>query len=76
MSFTMFVLFGLIGKLRWPSWPLIGRDMFYFSSETAKQNSTKLDRKQDLNVLYQVCVFQADRKNKMAAQASDRLRHF
>ena len=36
----------------------------------------KLDRKQDLNVLYQVCVFRADRKNKMAALASDWLRHF
>ena len=31
-------------------------------SETAEQKSTKLDRKQDLNVLYQVCVFRADRK--------------
>ena len=45
--------------------------IFDFSSETAVRNSTKLDRKQDLNVLYQVCVFQADRKNKMAALASD-----
>ena len=36
----------------------------------------KLDRKQDLNVLYQVCVFRADRKIKMAALASDWLRHF
>ena len=36
----------------------------------------KLDRKQDLNVLYQVCVFGADRKNKMAVLASDWLRHF
>ena len=34
----------------------------------------KLDRKQDLNVLYQVCVFRADRKIKMAALASDWLR--
>ena len=50
--------------------------IFDFSSETAKRNSTKLDRKQDLNVLYQVCVFRADRKNKMAALASDWLRHF
>ena len=50
--------------------------IFDFSSETAKQNSTKLHRKQDLNVLYQVCVFRADRKNKMAALASDWLRHF
>ena len=29
----------------------------------------KLDRKQDLNVLYQVCVFRADQKTKMAALA-------
>ena len=45
-------------------------------SETAERNSTKLDRKQDLNVLYKVCVFRADRKYKMAALASDWLRHF
>ena len=50
--------------------------MFNFSSETAERNSTKLDRKQDLNLLYQVCVFRADRKNKIAALASDWLRHF
>ena len=31
---------------------------------------------QDANVLYQVCVFRADRKNKMAVLASDWLRHF
>ena len=30
-------------------------------SETAELNSMKLDGKQDLNVVYQVCVFQADR---------------
>ena len=36
----------------------------------------KLDRKQDLNVLYQVCVFRADRKNKMTIMASDLMRHF
>ena len=62
-------------KVRWPPWPLIGWDISNFSSETAEQNSTKLDRKQGLNVLYQVCVFRADRKNKMAALASDWLRH-
>ena len=28
----------------------------------------KLDRKQDLNVPYQVCVFWADQKNKMAME--------
>ena len=38
--------------------------MFAFSSETAEWNSTKLDRKQDLIVLYQVCVFRADRKTR------------
>ena len=41
-----------------------------------ERNSTKLDRKQDLNALYQVCVFQVDRKNKIAALAYDLLRHF
>ena len=75
-SSTKFVFFGPIGKTRWPPLPLIGWDIFDFSSETAERNSTKLDRKQDLNVLYQVCVFRADRKNKMAALASDWLRHF
>ena len=73
---SKFVFFGPIGKTRWPPWPLIGWDIFDFSSETAERNSTKLDRKQDLNALYQVCVFRADRKNKMAALASDWLRHF
>ena len=75
-SSTKFVFFGPIRKTRWPPWPLIGWDIFDFFSETVKQNSRKLDRKQDLNVLYQVCVFRADPKNKMAALASDWLRHF
>ena len=69
-------VFGPIGKTRWPPWPLIGWDIFDFSSETAERNTTKLDRKQDLNILYKVCVFRAYRKNKMAALASDWLRHF
>ena len=78
MSSTKFVFFGPIGKTRWPPWPLIDWDIFDFSSETTERNSTKLDRKQDLNVLYQACVFffLADRKNKMATLASDWLRHF
>ena len=38
--------------------------IFDFSSETTEHNSTKLDRKQDLNVLYQVCVFRADWKKQ------------
>ena len=76
MSSTKFVFFGPIGKIRWPPWSLIGWDIFDFFFETAERNSTKLDRKQDLNVFYQVCVFWADRKNKMVAPASDWLRHF
>ena len=75
-SSTKFVFFGPIGKTRLPPWPLIGWDISDFFSETAEQNSTKFDRKQDLNVLYQVCVFRADWKNKMAALAFDWLRHF
>ena len=75
-SSIKFVFFGPIRKTRWPPCPLIGWDIFDFSSETAERNSTKLDMKQDLKVLYQVCVFRADRKNKMAALASDWLRHF
>ena len=50
--------------------------IFNFSSGTTEQNSTKLKKKQGLNILFQVCVFRADRKNKMAALASDWLRHF
>ena len=61
---TKFVFFGPIGKTRWPPWPLIGWDIFDFSSETAEPNSTKLDREQDLKALYQVCVFRADRKTR------------
>ena len=75
-SSTKFVFFRAIGKTRLPPWPLIGWDIFDFFSEMAEWNSTKLDSKQDLNVLYHVCVFRADRKNRMAALASDWLRHF
>ena len=70
MSSTTFVLFGLIGKTRWPPRPLIGWDFFYFSTESAERPATKLDRKKDLKVLYQVCIFWADRKNKMATLAN------
>ena len=40
-------------------------------STTAEQNSTKLDRERDINILYQVYVFQTDRKTKMSVLASD-----
>ena len=63
-SSSKFVFFGSIGKTRWPPWPLIGWDIFDFSSETAELNLTKLDRKEDLNVLYKVSVFRADRKTR------------
>ena len=56
--------------------PSLTFHIFDFSSETAERNSTKLDRKQDLGVLYQVCVFGAYRKNNMAALASDGVGHF
>ena len=71
-SSTKFVFFKPIGITRWPPWPLIGWDIFDFSSETAEENSTKLDRKQDLNVLYlyQVCVIRSDKYTKMADLAN------
>ena len=56
--------------------PLIVLDIFDLSSETAERNSTNLDRKHDLNVLYLRCVFRANPENKMAASASDWLKHF
>ena len=65
-----------IGKTRWPPRSLIDWDILNFSSVTSIWNSTKLGRKQDLNVLYQGCVFPADWKNKMATPASDWLRHY
>ena len=67
-SSTKFVVFGPIGKTRWPPQSLIDWDILNFSSVTAIWNSTKLGRKQDLNVLYQGCVFPADWKNKMATR--------
>ena len=52
MSSTKFVFFGPIRKIRWLPRPLIGWDIFDFSSETTERNSMRLDRKQDLNVPY------------------------
>ena len=54
----------------------LAETFFNFFSETAEQNSAKLDRRQNLKVFYQVCVYRADQKTKMAALASDWLRHF
>ena len=59
--------FGPIGKPRWRPWfGFLGH--FLFSSATAEQNSTKLDRKQIINVLFQVCVFRTDGKTMMDAR--------
>ena len=68
--------FGADRKPRWPSWPLIDWAILDFFSATTDLNSTKLDRKQDRKVLYEVFVFRADWKTKIAALASDWLRHF
>ena len=56
--------------------PSLTFHIFDFSYESAERNWTKLYRKLGLNVFYQVCVFRTDQKNKMAALASDWLKHF
>ena len=48
-SSTKFVFFGSIENPRWQSWPLIYRQLRLHAS--AERDSTKLDNKQDLNVL-------------------------
>ena len=60
MPSTKFVFFGSIWKPRWPPRSLIDWDIFDFSSETDEQNV----RKQNLHVLYQVCAFRGEWKNK------------
>ena len=54
----------------------LAETFFGFFFTTAELILTKLDRKQVLNTLYQVCVFHAYRKSKIAALASDWLKHF
>ena len=56
-SSTKFVFFGPIGKIKKPSWPLISWNILYFSCVNFDWDSTKLNRKQDLNVLYKIFVF-------------------
>ena len=52
--------------------------MFDIFSDTTERNLTKLDRKQEHNVLYQVCVFQADWKTKMVtlSDLSTKVSHY
>ena len=52
-------------KTKWPPWPLIGWDIFDFPFETVKGIRRNL-----------IGSKMVDRKNKMAALASDWLRHF
>ena len=68
------VFFGSIGKTRWLPWPLIGWDIFDFSSVTTEWNLTKLDWKQEPNAFYHVCVFGPIEITKISALASDWLR--
>ena len=72
MSSTNFVFIWPIGKTRWSPLPLIGWDIFDFSSETAERNSTKPKRKQDLNILYQVYGgFFSGRSEKQDGRCND-----
>ena len=68
------VFFWLIGKTRWPP-NLWLAETFLTSLKPLIGIQWNLTGR-DLNVLYQVCVFRADRKNNMAALTSDWLRHF
>ena len=65
-----------ISQQIWSPRALICRHILDISSVTAAQNFMKPYRKQVLKVLYQVCVFRADRSTNMAAEGSDWLRHF
>ena len=47
---------------------LSAKGIWYFSSETAEMNSTKLNRKQDLNVLYQFVFFGPIRKTRWTSR--------
>ena len=63
------MFFGAIGKKR--HW----LRHFDFSSETAERNSTKLDRKQDLNILFRVCVFVRSVNKNSALADSSKMAH-
>ena len=57
-----FVFFVPIGNPRWPPGLWLAETFFDFFSATAEWILTKLDRKQFIKALYQVCVFRADQK--------------
>ena len=72
------MFFGPIGKTRWSPWPLINWDIFDWSPETAEWNSTKLGLRgiKISTSSTKFVFFLVDRKNKMAALASDWMIHF
>ena len=51
------LFFEPVEKRRWPPQLLIGWDILDLSFETTEQKSTKLERRHDRNVHYQVCCW-------------------
>ena len=70
-SSTMFVVLGL-GKPIWPSWPLIGWDIFGFFSTTAEQNTSE----NKYCLLLRSFSYMRRSKTKIAVLASDWPTHF
>ena len=74
-DFYQVCVFRADGKTRCPPWPLIGWDIFNFSSENTERIQLNFTEARSQRPLPSLC-FRADRDNKMAALASDWLRHF
>ena len=75
-SSTKFVFFEPIGKSKMATLASCWLIHFHLLWNRWTEYSRKLDRKQDLNVLDQVCVFRSNMKSKVTTLASDWLRHF
>ena len=75
-SSTKFVLFQADQKTKMAAWPLIGWDIFAFSSKAAELEFNETWSKISTFPTKFVFFGLSDRKNKMAALASDWLRHF
>ena len=67
--------FRTTGKPGLLPWPLVGWDILDFFFATTEWNATTLDRKQYLNILYQVLFFWTIQRTNMATPESDWLRH-
>ena len=63
--------FGPIEKIKMTARSLIGRQILEYSSGTAEWSLMKLDRKQNLNVLYEVYVLGPRLEKKITALARD-----